>query len=140
MTPVTTERFAFFATTRHIEVAVTSYFLRDQSDAEDERFVWAYQIRITNQSAITVQLISRHWIITDGRGRVENVRGPGVVGETPVLQPGDAFEYSSGCPLRTPSGMMVGSYQMQAENGGEMFDIDIPAFSLDSPFADNTLN
>jgi ApaG protein len=136
---MTPERFVFFATTRDIEVAVTSYFLRDQSDAHEQHFVWAYQIRIRNNGAHAVQLISRHWIITDGEGRVEHVRGPGVVGEQPELAPGESFEYSSGCPLTTPSGMMVGTYQM-VDASGAAFDIDIPPFSLDSPFADQTLN
>jgi ApaG protein len=136
---MTPERFAFFATTRDIEVAVTSYFLRDQSDVDEQHFVWAYQIRIRNNGTQSVQLISRHWIITDGHGRIEHVRGPGVVGEQPKLAPGESFEYSSGCPLTTPSGMMVGTYQMVDADGAE-FDIDIPPFSLDSPFADQTLN
>jgi ApaG protein len=139
MKPVTSERFAFFATTRDVEVAVTSYFLRDQSEPDDNRFVWAYQIRIQNNGSDMVQLISRHWIITDGLGRVEHVRGPGVVGEQPEIDPGQSFEYSSGCPLGTPSGMMVGTYQMVNGSGTE-FEIEIPAFSLDSPFADQTLN
>ncbi|MEQ9326322.1 MAG: Co2+/Mg2+ efflux protein ApaG, partial [Rhodospirillales bacterium] len=98
----------------------------------EHRFVWAYQIRIENQSPETVQLLTRHWRITDAQGRVQEVRGDGVVGEQPILEPGQTFEYTSGCPLATPSGFMVGTYEMKAENG-ERFDIDIPAFSLDSP-------
>jgi ApaG protein len=131
--------FPFITATHGIEVSVASFFLRDQSMPEAHRYVWAYRIRIANQSNRQVQLLTRNWIITDGAGRVETVRGPGVVGEQPVLEPGESFEYTSGCPLSTPTGMMVGSYQMTDENG-EMFDIDIPAFSLDSPFASQTLN
>jgi ApaG protein len=131
--------FPFITETHGIEVAVASFFLRDQSLPEAHRYVWAYRIRITNHGNAQVQLLTRHWIITDGSGRVEHVRGPGVVGEQPVLNPGEAFEYTSGCPLATPTGMMVGTYEMTDQNGGQ-FDIDIPAFSLDSPFADRTLN
>jgi ApaG protein len=131
--------FPFITVTHGIEVSVASYFLRDQSLPEAHRFVWAYRIRIANHSNARVQLLTRHWIITDGAGRIEHVQGPGVVGEQPVLNPGEAFEYTSGCPLSTPTGMMVGTYQMTGENG-EQFDIDIPAFSLDSPFASQTLN
>ncbi len=133
------EQFPFIAVTDGLEVGVASFFLRDQSAPEAHRFVWAYRIRIANHSKRQVQLISRHWIITDGDGRVEHVRGPGVVGEQPILNPGQSFDYTSGCPLATPSGMMVGTYQMLDGDGAE-FDIEIPAFSLDSPFANSTLN
>jgi ApaG protein len=92
----------------------------------------AYHVRIQNNGGETVQLLTRHWMITDSLGHLQEVRGDGVVGKQPVLRPGEAFEYASGTPLATPSGIMMGSYQMQAENG-ECFDIEIPAFSLDSP-------
>ncbi len=133
------EHFPFITSTDDIEVAVASFFLRDQSQPDVHRFVWAYRIRIANHSKRQVQLLTRHWVITDGAGRVEHVRGPGVVGEQPILNPGQSFEYTSGCPLSTPTGMMVGTYQMIDGEGAE-FDIDIPAFSLDSPFANQTLN
>lgn len=139
MSQMEPEQFPFIASTDDIEVAVASFFLRDQSEPDAHRFVWAYRIRIANNSRRQVQLLTRHWIITDGEGRVEHVRGPGVVGEQPILNPGESFEYTSGCPLSTPTGMMVGTYQM-TDGDGEAFDVDIPAFSLDSPFANQTLN
>ncbi|PWV99933.1 uncharacterized protein affecting Mg2+/Co2+ transport [Hoeflea marina] len=127
------------ALTRNIEVTVEPFYLEDQSDPDDSRYVWGYRVVIANHSDIVVQLRSRHWRITDENGFIDEVRGPGVVGEQPVLGPGDTYEYSSGCPLDTPSGVMVGSYQMQSEEG-EMFDVDIPAFSLDRPGVPRTLN
>lgn len=129
----------YIATTRDIRVRVAPQFLEDQSSPEDNQFFWAYTIEITNEGQETVQLKSRHWRITDANGRVEEVRGPGVVGETPVLGPGEAFSYTSGCPLRTPSGIMAGTYQMVTSTG-ERFEVDIPAFSLDSPHAKHTVN
>ncbi len=119
-------------TTRDIVVTVTPTYLPEQSRPSENRYVWAYHIRIENSGGETVQLRSRHWHITDGLGRVQEVRGPGVVGEQPVLGPGTAYEYTSGTPLETPSGIMVGTYHMEAA-GGERFDVAIPAFSLDSP-------
>ncbi len=119
-------------TTQSITVSVKPVFLEEQSSVEEGRFVWAYQVRIENHGTETVRLRSRHWKITDALGRIQEVRGAGVVGEQPVLRPGDAYEYTSGTPLPTPSGIMVGSYQMENERG-ERFDIAIPAFSLDSP-------
>jgi ApaG protein len=127
------------AITHDIQVTVLPEFLADQSDSDENRFVWSYTIEIANLGAVTAQLISRHWIITDANGQREEVRGPGVVGEQPILRPGDAFRYTSGCPLTTPSGIMVGSYRMVDENG-RSFEIEIPAFSLDSPFARKVLN
>jgi ApaG protein len=122
----------FHETTRGIKIVVEPHYLDDQSSPDDGHFVWAYHIRIENDGSETVQLLNRHWRITDANGRIEEVRGPGVVGEQPVLAPGDSYEYTSGCPLPTPSGFMVGSYEMQ--NGtGERFDVAIPMFSLDSP-------
>jgi len=119
-------------TTRSIKVTVKPYFLEDQSSPSDGHFVWAYHVRIENQGPETVQLRRRHWRITDGIGRTQEVRGPGVVGEQPVLGPGQTFEYTSGTPLGTPSGIMVGTYEMETRNG-ESFAVAIPAFSLDSP-------
>ncbi|MGH6994234.1 MAG: Co2+/Mg2+ efflux protein ApaG [Stellaceae bacterium] len=129
----------YSATTRAIKVTVEPHFLEDQSSPVDDHFVWAYRVRIENQSGETVQLRRRHWRITDGMGRVQEVRGPGVVGEQPVLAPGQTFEYTSGTPLSTPSGIMVGTYQMETDSG-EHFDVDIPAFSLDSPHQPVRLN
>ncbi len=127
------------AVTRGIRIRVTPQYLEDQSTPDEGEFFWAYTVDIANESEETVQLRSRVWRITDGHGRTEEVRGPGVVGETPVIQPGNAFSYTSGCPLRTPSGIMVGSYQMVDEKG-KLFDVEIPAFSLDSPFALRSVN
>ena len=127
------------AVTRQISVTVTPYFIEDQSDPEDNHFVWAYQVNIENTGSETVQLKSRYWHITDASGQVTEVRGDGVVGEQPVLRPGESFEYTSGTPLSTPSGIMVGRYQMETK-GGEGFEIDIPAFSLDSPYQRTSLN
>ncbi|WP_266063880.1 Co2+/Mg2+ efflux protein ApaG [Brucella intermedia] len=127
------------AVTREIEVSVEPFYLEDQSDPDENRYVWGYRITIANNSTETVQLRSRYWQITDANGHVEEVRGAGVVGEQPTLEPGDSFQYSSGCPLTTTSGVMVGRYQMQG-NGGSMFEVDIPAFSLDMPDLRRTLN
>jgi len=119
-------------TTRDIQVTVRPIYLDDQSSPADNHYVWAYHVRIQNNGGATVQLRTRFWSITDSLGRVQDVRGPGVVGEQPVIQPGATYEYTSGTPLPTPSGIMVGSYQMVTTEG-EHFDVDIPAFSLDSP-------
>lgn len=127
------------ATTRGIQITVTPKYLADRSSAEDSRYFWAYTIEIVNKGGVTVQLKTRHWKITDAHGKLEEVRGPGVVGEQPVLKPGERFEYTSGVPLTTPTGMMAGSYQMVAE-GGEKFDVEVPAFSLDSPSTTRVLH
>jgi ApaG protein len=127
------------AVTRGIRIRVTPQFLEDESAPDENRYFWAYTIDLMNEGSETVQLRSRHWQITDAKGRTEEVRGPGVVGQTPVLQPGRSFRYTSGCPLSTPSGIMVGSYQMTTE-AGELFNVEIPAFSLDSPHAKRSLN
>ena len=119
-------------TTRTITVKVEPIYLEEQSDPDENHFVWAYHVRIENNGQNTVQLMTRHWRITDSLGKIHEVRGDGVVGEQPVLKPGGAFEYTSGTPLSTSSGIMDGSYQMETE-GGERFDVRIPAFSLDSP-------
>jgi ApaG protein len=125
--------------TRGIRVRVTPFFIEEQSSPEDDSFVWAYRVEIANEGEETVQLKSRHWRITDAAGRTQEVRGPGVVGETPVIPPGGMFVYTSGCPLDTSSGIMVGSYQM-ADADGALFDVAIPAFSLDSPYARRNMN
>ncbi|MEI1252974.1 Co2+/Mg2+ efflux protein ApaG [Rhizobium aouanii] len=127
------------ALTREIEVVVEPFYLEEQSDPEDDRYVWGYRIVISNNSHIAVRLVNRYWNITDQNGQVDEVTGPGVVGEQPRLSPGDTYEYSSGCPLDTPSGLMFGHYQMETDDG-EMFDVDIPAFSLDSPGLLRVLN
>ena len=114
-------------------------FLPERSSAERCEFFWSYTIVITNTGDETVQLRTRHWIITDASGRKQEVRGEGVVGEQPVLGPGERFEYTSGVPLPTASGFMTGRYQMVSESG-ENFEIDVPAFSLDSPDSKRTLN
>jgi ApaG protein len=121
----------YFAVTRSIEVKVRPQFVADRSSPQDAYYFWAYTIEIANKSAETVQLKTRHWRITDSQGRVQEVKGAGVVGEEPVLAPGESFEYTSGVPLPTPSGFMAGSYGM-ISTGGESFDIEIPAFSLDA--------
>jgi len=125
--------------TRSIRVRVRPEYLEAQSAPEDGRYFWSYTVEILNEGSETVQLRSRYWRITDANGHVEEVRGPGVVGKTPVLGPGESFEYTSGCPLKTTSGIMVGSYQM-AKTDGAVIEIAIPAFSLDSPFARRSLN
>ena len=118
--------------TRDIRVAVEPKFLDDQSEPAQGRYVWAYRVTIRNDSSTTVQLRSRYWRITDAAGRIQEVRGEGVVGKQPTLRPGHSFEYTSGTPLPTPSGFMGGTYQMQTGEG-EQFDVEIPTFSLDSP-------
>ena len=129
----------YHAVTRNIEVKVTPRFLAERSSPDNGYFFWAYTIAITNRGTQTVQLKTRHWKITDAHGRQQEVRGAGVVGEEPVLKPGESFEYTSGVPLPTPSGFMVGSYGMVSSDG-ERFDIEIPAFSLDSAHAKHTIN
>jgi ApaG protein len=119
--------------THSITVTVWPTFLKDKTSPADRRFAWAYRVRIENHGTATVQLISRFWSITDAAGRVEEVRGAGVVGEQPVLRPGEAYEYQSATKMPTPSGIMVGSYRMENRDNGEAFDVAIPAFSLDSP-------
>ena len=119
--------------TRSIRVAVKPAYLDDQSDPEDDRYVWAYTVTIENKGHESVQLMSRVWNITDGTGHTDEVRGEGVVGAQPVIAPGESFEYTSGCPLETASGYMVGRYQMVSASG-EPFEAEIPAFLLESPY------
>jgi ApaG protein len=125
-------RFVYSATTHSIRVTVTPNFLDDESSVERARYVWSYTIEIANLGGGPVQLLSRHWEITDSNGVRQEVDGPGVVGEQPHIEPGDAFTYTSGAPLSTPSGLMVGSYVMR-DAEGERFEVDIPAFPLESP-------
>jgi ApaG protein len=127
------------AVTRKIEVKVTPRFLPDRSSPDNGYFFWAYTIAITNSGEETVQLRTRHWRITDAHGRMQEVKGAGVIGEEPVLKAGESFEYTSGVPLPTPSGFMTGSYGMQTD-GGERFDVEIPTFSLDCSYAERTIN
>jgi ApaG protein len=125
--------------TRNIQVTVEPRYLEHESRPIEGRYFWAYTIEIVNMGPETVQLQSRYWQITDEAGRREEVTGAGVVGEQPVLEPGQRFEYTSGCPLSTPSGLMVGTYQMVSETG-ELFSVQIPAFSLDSPHVRRIVN
>ena len=123
----------YTATTRGVSVTVRSFYLEDQSQPEESHYVWAYRVRIENQGREPVQLLRRTWEITDAHGRTQHVHGAGVVGEQPLLEPGESFEYTSWTPLDTPSGFMVGAYHMIVPSSGEQFDVAIPAFSLDSP-------
>lgn len=125
--------------TSSIVVTVEPSFLAHESDPQSRRYFWSYRVTIQNNSNQKVQLLTRYWHITDDNGQVQEVRGEGVVGQTPILAPGEAFEYASGCPLATPSGIMRGSYKMRRSDG-TLFDIDIPAFSLDIPNRPKVLN
>lgn len=129
----------YVATTRGVEIRVRPMYLKDQSAPDDGRWVWAYWIRIANKGERPVRLRNRYWRITDGRGRTQEVRGPGVVGEEPRLPPGEVFEYSSGTPLPTPTGFMAGSFQMETDEG-ERFDALVPTFSLDIPDPKKSVN
>ena len=122
-----------------MQVTVRPQYLPDQSDPAKSQFVWSYNVRIENKGNVAVQLRSRHWKITDALGRQQEVKGPGVVGKTPMLRPGEVFEYTSGTSLSTSSGFMGGAYQMVSE-AGENFDIEIPTFSLDTPAAERRLS
>ena len=129
----------YTAKTKRITVTVEPRYMADRSEPGEGRFFWAYTIEIANEGAAPVQILARHWIITDQRGKREDVRGIGVVGEQPVIEPGASFTYTSGCPLTTPSGTMVGTYQA-IDDGGEVFTVAIPAFSLDIPGGRRVLN
>lgn len=124
---------AYEAETEGVVVRVRPAFLEAESSPEESRFIWAYHVEIENRSARTLQLMTRYWHITDREGRVQEVNGAGVVGQTPVLRPGGRFEYASGCPLNSPSGMMQGTYTLEDEGGGTL-DVRIPLFTLDSPY------
>lgn len=124
--------FPYEATTRGVTVRVSVSYLPEQSEPAHVRWFWAYHIRIENDGDQPVQLLTRHWVITDGRGLVEEVRGDGVVGDQPMIDPGESYDYVSGCPLKTPTGSMQGSYGM-VDFDGEPFDVAIPLFPLHSP-------
>ena len=128
--PVTDD---YTATTHGVRIGVSSFYLEDQSRPSEDKFVWAYRIRITNTGTTTVQLLRRTWHITDAAGRRQRVHGDGVIGQQPILEPGETFEYTSGTPLDTPSGIMSGQFHMIATGAGEPFDVTVPTFSLDSP-------
>jgi ApaG protein len=121
------------AVTRNIRVRVESEFAPERSNPHQNQWFFLYTIRITNEGPETVQLLSRHWIITNAMGEVKEVQGPGVIGKKPMLEPGESFEYTSGCPLTTPFGSMRGTYQM-VTTGKEHFEIEIPAFTLTEPY------
>ncbi len=129
----------YSATTKSIRITVKPLFLDEQSSPGENHFVWAYNVVIENMGEESVQLLTRYWKITDSMGRSQEVRGAGVVGEQPVLEPGGRYEYTSGTPLPTPSGIMVGSYEMEAASG-DRFSVAVPAFSLDSPHQATRLN
>src|ERR1700728_5345434 len=126
------DRTPYSAITRGIEVSVEPTYLEENSSPATSRYLWAYRVTIENQGRETVQLLSRHWMITNARGELTEVRGSGVIGKQPVLKPGESHTYTSGAPLNTPSGMMGGSYEMESDSG-ERFHVEIPTFSLDSP-------
>jgi ApaG protein len=125
--------------TNSVEITVQPFYLDEQSEPDSSRYVWGYHVTIHNQSSVTIQLLNRYWHITDGLGQVQEVRGPGVIGEQPVMAPGESFKYTSGCPLSTPSGIMAGFYEMEVD-GGERFEAIIPTFSLDDPNQQVRLN
>jgi len=125
--------FQYELETRRIRVSVRPAYLVDQSDPEDDRYVWSYTVTIENRGPEPVQLLSRYWNIIDGQGRIQEVRGAGVVGAQPVIAPGESFQYTSGCPLETASGTMSGRYQMRSASG-ESFEAEIPPFLLESPY------
>ena len=129
----------YHAETRSIEITVSPRYVSERSSPANGYFFWAYTIDITNRGRETVQLKTRHWRITDAHGRLQEVKGPGVVGEEPTLKPGETFNYTSGVPLPTPSGFMAGTYGMITA-AGEPFDVEIPAFSLDSSEGGRTIN
>lgn len=129
----------FEAITHAIKVRVQPEFLDEQSNPDDHHFFWAYYVEIENSGEAPVRLRARHWKITDGHGAVQEVMGDGVIGEQPLIQPGETFSYTSGAPLGTPSGFMNGRYKMEGENGDDFF-VDIPTFSLDSPYDQHMVN
>ena len=126
-------------TTNGVTVTVTPYFLDDQSSPQESHFVWAYQVNIKNSGNFSIKLNHRNWLIIDANGKVINVQGEGVVGEFPVIEPGETFEYTSGTPLKTNNGIMQGFYLVSQDNG-EKLKIDIPVFSLDSPYSNKNVH
>ena len=126
-------------TTNGVTVTVTPYFLEDQSSPQEDHYVWAYQVNIRNTSSNTIKLNHRNWVIIDANSKIMNIQGEGVVGEFPILHPGESFEYTSGTPLKTSNGFMQGFYMM-SQNNGEQLKIDIPTFSLDSPYGKKNLH
>lgn len=130
----------YTATTRALRVQVRSFYLADQSRPDENHYAWAYRVRIDNLGAEPVQLLRRTWIITDGLGRSQTIHGEGVIGQQPILDAGESFEYTSGTPLDTSSGFMRGAFHMIATGSGEAFDIEVPTFSLDSPFTGGRLH
>ncbi|PHR92632.1 MAG: Co2+/Mg2+ efflux protein ApaG [Robiginitomaculum sp.] len=125
--------------TRDVVVRVEPEFLAEQSSPADDRYIWAYTVEIENQSSEELQVVKRYWKIADRDGQVQEVSGEGVVGEIPMLKPGETFSYTSGAPLSAPSGVMLGHYGMKTE-AGETYDVEIPAFSLDSPFEQRVIH
>jgi ApaG protein len=125
-------RIPYKAITKEIAVSVVSNYLEAESSPSNSQYLWAYSVTIENQGRETVQLLSRHWMITNARGELTEVKGSGVIGKQPFLRPGESHAYTSGAALDTPSGMMGGSYQMES-GSGDRFDVEIPTFSLDSP-------
>ena len=124
---------AYEAETEGVMIRVTPHFIDEESSPSEERYLWAYHVEVENRGKRTLQLLTRHWHITDREGRVQEVKGAGVVGQTPVLRPGATFEYTSGCPLNSPSGMMQGTYHFEDDQGG-VLEARIPLFALDSPY------
>ncbi|MFZ4684893.1 MAG: Co2+/Mg2+ efflux protein ApaG [Hyphomonadaceae bacterium] len=131
--------YPYEAETNGVCIRVRPVFVDEQSSPEDDRFLWAYHIEIENRGRHTLQLMTRHWRITDGDGRIQHVDGAGVIGKQPVLRPGARFEYSSGCPLTTPCGMMQGAYRFEDETGASV-EATIPLFALDSPYDERRPN
>ncbi|WND03613.1 Co2+/Mg2+ efflux protein ApaG [Temperatibacter marinus] len=131
------------ATTHAIRVSVQSFYMNHESDVDRGYYFWGYRVEIANIGSETAQLLNRHWIIIDAKGKKEEVVGAGVIGEQPILAPGERFTYTSGCPLSTPSGFMKGSYEFIWQSGpyeNSIFQVEIPAFSLDSPYVVNAVN
>ncbi len=133
------KNLTYSSTTGQISVTVQPYFLTSHSLPEKSQFMWSYHIQIRNLSDSPYQLLNRFWHIIDGNGRIKEVSGEGVIGEQPILNPGELFEYTSGTPLHTPSGFMQGYYEMESSDG-DMIRVEIPPFSLDSPFAPTSIH
>ena len=129
----------FTKTTRQIKITAVPQFMAEHSEPDDAHYVWAYTIQLENTGGEPVQLLNRHWKITDAQGLTQEVRGQGVIGEQPVLKPGESYRYTSGTALNTASGIMLGEYEMVSDSG-ERFEVEVPAFSLDSPYHTGRLN